>query len=84
MNYKSKLICRKYITDHKGGRPYISSGHCFPPKSVRCQTEEEFCETVNKEMNELRDKGAKKISVHYFQSLDTDTEIIKAIITYMI
>lgn len=75
MNYKSKLICRKYITDHKGGRPY-----------VRCQTEEEFCETVNKEMNELRDKGAKKISVQYFQSLDTDTdrEIIKAIIAYMI
>lgn len=75
MNYKSKLICRKYITDHNGGRPY-----------VRCQTEEEFCETVNKEMDELRDKGAKKISVQYFQSLDTDTdrEIIKAIITYMI
>lgn len=75
MNYKSKLICRKYIADHKGGRPY-----------VRYQTEEEFCETVNKEMDELRDKGAKKISVHYFQSLDTDTdtEIIKAIITYMI
>ena len=55
MNYKSKLICRKYITDHKGGRPY-----------VRRQTEEEFCETVNKEMNELRDKGTKKISVQYF------------------
>ena len=75
MNYKSKLICRKYITDLKGGRPY-----------VRYQTEEEFCETVNKEMNELRDKGVKKISVQYFQSLDTDTdtEVIKAIITYMI
>lgn len=75
MNYKSKLICRKSIIDYKGGRPY-----------VRCQTEEEFCETVNKEMNELRDKGAKKISIQYFQSLDTDTdrEIIKAIITYMI
>lgn len=75
MNYKSKLICRKYITDHKRGRPY-----------VRRQTEEEFCETVNKEMNELRDKGAKKISVQHFQSLNTDTdrEIIKAIITYMI
>lgn len=73
MNYKSKLICRKYIGDHKGGRPY-----------VRYQTEEEFCETVNKEMNELRDKGVKKISVQYFQSLDTDTGIIKAIITYMI
>jgi hypothetical protein len=75
LNYKSKLICRKYITDHKGGRPY-----------VRRQTEEEFCETVNKEMNELRDKGAKKISVQHFQSLNTDTdrEIIKAIITYMI
>lgn len=75
MNYKSKLICRKYITDHKGGRPY-----------VRYQTEEEFCETVNKEMNELRDKGVKKISVQYFQSLDTDTdtEVSKAIITYMI
>ena len=73
MNYKSKLICRKYIRDQKGGRPY-----------VRYQTEEEFCETVNKEMNELRDKGVKKISVQYFQSLDTDTGIIKAIITYMI
>lgn len=73
MNYKSKLICRKYIRDHKGGRPY-----------VRYQTEEEFCETVNKEMNELRNKGVKKISVQYFQSLDTDTGIIKAIITYMI
>lgn len=75
MNYKSKLICRKSIIDHKVTVPYI-----------RCQTEEEFCETVNKEMNELRDKGAKKISVQYFQSLDTDTdrEIIKAIITYMI
>lgn len=75
MNYKSKLICRKYITDHKGGRPY-----------VRRQTEEEFCETVNKEMDELRDKGGKKISVQYFHSLDinTDREAIKAIITYMI
>jgi hypothetical protein len=75
LNYKSKLICRKSIIDHKVTVPYI-----------RCQTEEEFCETVNKEMNELRDKGAKKISVQYFQSLDTDTdrEIIKAIITYMI
>lgn len=75
MNYKFKLICRKYITDHKGSRPY-----------VRRQTEEEFCEAVNKEMDELRDKGAKKISVQYFQSLNTDTdrEIIKAIITYMI
>ena len=41
---------------------------------------------MNKEMDELRDKGAKKISVQYFQSLDTDTdtEAIKAIITYMI
>lgn len=75
MNHKAKLICRKSIIDHKVSIPYI-----------RCQTEEEFCETVNKEMDELRDKGAKKISVQYFQSLDTDTdrEIIKAIITYMI
>ncbi len=73
MNHKAKLICRKSIIDHKVSIPYI-----------RYQTEEEFCETVNKEMDELRDKGAKKISVQYFQSLDTDTEIIKAIITYMI
>lgn len=69
MNYKSKLICRKPIINHKVSIPYV-------------QTEEEFCETVNKEMDELRDKGAKKISVQYFQSLDT--EAIKAIITYMI
>lgn len=70
MNHKAKLICRKSIIDH----------------NIRYQTEEEFCETVNKEMDELRDKGAKKISVQYFQSLDTDTdtEAIKAIITYMI
>ena len=73
MNHKAKLICRKSIIDHKISIPYI-----------RYQTEEEFCETVNKEMDELRDKGAKKISVQYFQSLDTDTEAIKAIITYMI
>lgn len=73
MNHKAKLICRKSIVDHKVSIPYI-----------RYQTEEEFCETVNKEMDELRDKGAKKISVQYFQSLDTDTEAIKAIITYMI
>lgn len=73
MNHKAKLICRKSIIDHKVSIPYI-----------RYQTEEEFCETVNKEMDELRDKGAKKISVQYFQSLDTDTEAIKAIITYMI
>ena len=69
--YKAKLINRKSIIDRETSKPYI-----------RCQTEEEFCETVNKEMNELRDKGAKKISVQYFQSLDT--EAIKAIITYMI
>lgn len=73
MNHKAKLICRKSIIDHKVSIPYI-----------RYQTEEEFCETVNKEMDELRDKDAKKISVQYFQSLDTDTEAIKAIITYMI
>lgn len=73
MNHKAKLICRKSIIDHKVSIPYI-----------RYQTEEEFCETVNKEMDDLRDKGAKKISVQYFQSLDTDTEAIKAIITYMI
>lgn len=73
MNHKAKLICRKSIIDHKVSIPYI-----------RYQTEEEFCETVNKEMDELRDKGVKKISVQYFQSLDTDTEAIKAIITYMI
>ena len=73
MNHKAKLICRKSIIDHKVSIPYI-----------RYQTEEEFCETVNKEMDELRDKGAKKISVQYFQSLDTGTEAIKAIITYMI
>jgi hypothetical protein len=73
LNHKAKLICRKSIIDHKVSIPYI-----------RYQTEEEFCETVNKEMDELRDKGAKKISVQYFQSLDTDTEAIKAIITYMI
>ena len=73
MNHKAKLICRKSIIDHKVSIPYI-----------RYQTQEEFCETVNKEMDELRDKGAKKISVQYFQSLDTDTEAIKAIITYMI
>ena len=75
MNHKAKLICRKSIIDHNVSIPYI-----------RYQTEEEFCETVNKEMDELRDKGAKKISVQYFQSLDTDTdtEAIKAIITYMI
>lgn len=75
MNHKAKLICRKSIIDHKVSTPYI-----------RYQTEEEFCETVNKEMDELRDKDAKKISVQYFQSLDTDTdtEAIKAIITYMI
>lgn len=75
MNYKAKLICRKSIIDHKVSKPYI-----------RCQTEEEFCETVNEEMDKLKDKGAKKISVQYFQSLgtDTDREIIKAIITYMI
>lgn len=75
MNHKAKLICRKSIIDHKVSISYI-----------RYQTEEEFCETVNKEMDELRDKGAKKISVQYFQSLgtDTDTEAIKAIITYMI
>ena len=74
MNHKAKLICRKSIIDHKVSIPYI-----------RYQTEE-FCETVNKEMDELRDKDAKKISVQYFQSLDTDTdtEAIKAIITYMI
>ena len=73
MNYKSKLICRKPIINHKVSIPYV-------------QTEEEFCETVNKEMDEFIDKCAKKISVQYFQSLDTDTdrEIIKAIITYMI
>lgn len=73
--YKAKLINRKSIIDRETSKPY-----------VRYQTEEEFCETVNKEMNELRDKGVKKISVQYFQSLntDTDTEIIKAIITYMI
>ena len=73
--YKAKLINRKSIIDRETNKPYI-----------RCQTEKEFCETVNKEMDELRNKGARNISVQYFQSLDTDTdrEIIKAIITYMI
>ena len=67
--YKAKLINRKSIIDRETSKPYI-----------RCQTEEEFCETVNKEMNELRNKGARNISVQYFEA---HTEICRAIITYM-
>lgn len=67
--YKAKLINRKSIIDRETSKPYI-----------RCQTEEEFCETVNKEMDELRNKGARNISVQYFE---VQTEICRAIITYM-
>lgn len=67
--YKTKLINRKSIIDRETSKPYI-----------RCQTEEEFCETVNKEMDELRNKGARNISVQYFKA---QTEICRTIITYM-
>lgn len=71
MNYKTKLLKNKGFT--------IDGFHDY---ETIYPSEEEFCATVNKEMNELRGKGAKKISVQYYW--DLEPRIARAVITYMI
>lgn len=77
MNYKTKLLRNKGVTIDCG----VNGFHDY---DTRYPSEEEFCATVNKEMDELRNEGAKKISVQYFRNSDPVRAIDKAVITYMI
>ena len=55
----------------------------FHDYETRYQTIEEFFDMVNKAMDDLRNSGAKEISVQYLTETHTQ-EINRAIITYMI
>lgn len=76
MRYRTKMYKRTSTTVDTG-----TMG--FHDYETRYQPIEEFFDMVNKAMDDLRNSGAKKISVQYLTETHTQ-EINRAIITYMI
>lgn len=76
MGYETRMYKRKSTV--------VDSGTMgFHDYETKYQSYDEFFEMVNKVMDDLKNRGAKKILVQYLTETHTQ-EVNRAIITYMV